>query len=121
MTWSHFKSHFHHYPELGFSLDLSRMPFPEGYFAAMEPRMQQAFASMQALESGAIANPDEQRMVGHYWLRAPRLAPTLQLANEITDTLAAIKAFTAKVHAGEIAGAGGKFKNLLVIGIGGSA
>jgi glucose-6-phosphate isomerase len=121
MSWSHFKSNFHHYPELGFSLDLSRLPFPEGYFAAMEPRLQQAFAAMQALEAGAIANPDEQRMVGHYWLRAPRLAPTLQLANEITDTLAAIKAFAARVHAGEIAGTGGKFKNLLIIGIGGSA
>ena len=27
------------------------------------------------LEKGAIANPDENRMVGHYWLRAPERAP----------------------------------------------
>ena len=32
---------------------------------------------MDALEKGAIANPDEDRMVGHYWLRAaPHMAPT---------------------------------------------
>ena len=30
-----------------------------------------------ALEKGAIANADEKRMVGHYWLRAPELAPRL--------------------------------------------
>ena len=34
-----------------------------------------AFSSMAALESGAVANPDEGRRVGHYWLRAPELAP----------------------------------------------
>ena len=39
----------------------------------MEPRMQKAFADMAALEAGAIANPDEKRMVGHYWLRNPAL------------------------------------------------
>jgi glucose-6-phosphate isomerase len=97
------------------------MPFPDDFFASMEPAMQQAFAAMQQLEAGAIANPDEKRMVGHYWLRAPQLAPTPALTEEITSTLAALKDFTAKVHAGTIAGPKGKFKNLLVIGIGGSA
>jgi glucose-6-phosphate isomerase len=76
---------------------------------------------MDALEKGAIANPDEKRMVGHYWLRAPQLAPTAEITAEITGTLEAIKAFTAKVHRGEIAGPAGKFRDLLVIGIGGSA
>jgi glucose-6-phosphate isomerase len=51
----------------------------------------------------------------------PQLAPNRQITAEITSTLAAIKAFAAKVHAGEIAGPKGKFKHLLVIGIGGSA
>jgi len=121
MTWSRFKTHRYHHPELGLSLDLSRMPFPDDFFAGMEPRMQSAFAAMKALEGGVIANPDEQRMVGHYWLRAPQLAPDPALAKEISSTLAAIGEFTAKVHAGEITGPKGKFKNLLVIGIGGSA
>jgi glucose-6-phosphate isomerase len=121
MTWSRFKSHFYHYADLGVSLDISRMPFPDDFLASSEPMMQEAFAAMARLESGAIANPDEKRMVGHYWLRAPQLAPNPALTNEITSTLAAIKDFTAKVHNGAIAGPKGKFKHLLVIGIGGSA
>jgi glucose-6-phosphate isomerase len=87
----------------------------------MEPQIQTAFDAMAKLEGGAIANPDEKRMVGHYWLRAPQLAPTPEITSEITTTLAAVKAFAAKVHSGEIAGPKGKFRNLLVIGIGGSA
>ena len=121
MNWSRFKSHFYHNAELGLSLDVSRIPFPDEFLATMAPRMEQAFADMAALENGAIANPDEQRMVGHYWLRAPRLAPTPELAGEISSTLTAIKAFAAKIHTGAVAGPKGKFKNLLVIGIGGSA
>ncbi|MCX6955944.1 MAG: glucose-6-phosphate isomerase [Verrucomicrobia bacterium] len=121
MTWSRFKTHSSHYADLGVSLDLSRLPFPDDFLASKEAAMQSAFADMAALEKGAIANPDEKRMVGHYWLRAPQLAPTPELTAEITSTLAAIKEFSAKVHAGTVAGPKGKFKELLVIGIGGSA
>jgi glucose-6-phosphate isomerase len=122
MNWSRFKTHYYQNSELGLALDISRIPFPEGFLTAKEPAMQQAFADMAALEKGAIANPDENRMVGHYWLRAPQLAPSPALAKEISDTLAAIKAFAADVHAGKILGSTGKkFTQLLVIGIGGSA
>ena len=121
MTWNRFKSHYYSNPKLGLSLDISRIPFPDGFLESMEPRLEQAFAAMDALEKGAIANPDEGRMVGHYWLRAPQLAPTPELSDAVTDTLAKIRDFTAKVHKGEIAGPAGKFKELLVIGIGGSA
>jgi glucose-6-phosphate isomerase len=121
MNWNRFKTHLLHNPDLGLSLDISRMPFPDSFLPSMESRMQEAMTAMTALEAGAIANPDEKRMVGHYWLRAPQLAPNPEIAHEITSTLAAVKDFAAKVHAGEIAGPKGKFKNLLVIGIGGSA
>jgi glucose-6-phosphate isomerase len=87
----------------------------------MEPRMQRAFSDMAALEAGAIANPDEKRMVGHYWLRAPQLAPKPELTREIVSTLASIKDFSARVHGGAVAAPGGRFTHLLVIGIGGSA
>jgi glucose-6-phosphate isomerase len=122
MTWSRFKNYYYQNSELGLSLDISRIPFPEGFLASKEAAMQQAYADMAALEKGAIANPDENRMVGHYWLRAPQLAPTAELGKEIADTLASIKAFAADVHAGKILGSTGKkFTQLLVIGIGGSA
>ncbi|MFI5337119.1 MAG: glucose-6-phosphate isomerase [Opitutales bacterium] len=122
MNWERFKSNLYHHPKLGFSLDLSRLPLPDDFLATMEPRMQAAFAAMVELERGAIANPDEKRMVGHYWLRAPQLAPQPELAEAITTTLATIKDFAAKVHQGAItAPGGGKFKEVLVVGIGGSA
>ena len=121
MTWSRFKEHYFQNPSLGFSLDISRIPFPDGFISSMEPAMQKAFAEMDALEGGAIANADENRRVGHYWLRSPELAPTAELTHEITSTLAAIKEFAGKVHRGEVAGPAGKFRELLVIGIGGSA
>ena len=122
MTWDRFKSLYYANPKLGLSLDVSRMPFPDDFPAALEPLLQKAFADMAALEGGAIANPDESRMVGHYWLRAPELAPNAELRTAITSTLEAIKVFTAKVHKGGIAApGGGKFREILVIGIGGSA
>src|SRR5688500_17300586 len=121
MTWNRFKTHFFHNADLGVSLDISRIPFPDDFLTSMEPRMQEAYTAMAALEGGAIANPDENRMVGHYWLRAPHLSPTPELASEISSTLAAIKDFAGKVHSGAVGGPKGKFKNLLVIGIGASA
>jgi glucose-6-phosphate isomerase len=120
-SWPRFKQHNHPYPELGVSLDISRIPFPDGFLPAMEPRLRKAYSDMQALERGAISNPDENRMVGHYWLRAPGLAPTPEIAGEIRDTLAAIKDFASRVHSGAVAAPGGTFRHMLLIGIGGSA
>ena len=122
MTWDRFKSLYYTHPKLGLSLDVSRMPFPDDFPASMEAKLKQAFTDMAALEGGAIANSDEKRMVGHYWLRAPELAPTEELRTAITSTLEAMKAFVAKVHKGGLTAPGGaKFKEVLVIGIGGSA
>jgi glucose-6-phosphate isomerase len=120
-SWPRFKKYFYQNGGLGIALDISRIPFPDDFLGTMEPGMQKAFADMAALEKGAIANPDEKRMVGHYWLRAPQLAPAPELTKEIVSTLAAIKDFAARVHSGAVSGPQGKFRHLLVIGIGGSA
>ncbi|CAA9222351.1 MAG: Glucose-6-phosphate isomerase [uncultured Chthoniobacterales bacterium] len=120
--WDRFQKHFLEYPEIGLSLDISRMRFADGFLAEMEPAAQRAFASMGELEGGAIANPDEERMVGHYWLRDSRLAPNEQLRHDVDETKRRIQEFAAQVHSGESAGSkGGRFRNLLLIGIGGSA
>ena len=119
--WQRFQKYYTEFSTLGLAVDLSRMNVDDEFFAKMEPRMQKAFAEMTSLESGAIANPDENRMVGHYWLRNPSLAPTPEIRREIEETVARIKDFAAKIHAGEIRGAGGSFRNYLLIGIGGSA
>lgn len=119
--WERFQKYYTEFSKLGLAVDLSRMNVDDAFFAAMESRVQKAFADMAALEKGAIANPDENRMVGHYWLRNPALAPTPDIRKEIEETLVRIKNFAAQIHAGKIRGAGGAFNNYLLIGIGGSA
>lgn len=120
--WQRFQKHYTEFPTLGLALDVSRMNFGDDFFPTMQPRLAKAFAAMAELEKGAIANPDEKRMVGHYWLRNAALAPTPEIAKEITDTLTAVEKFAAEVHDGsEVHGTGGPFKRLLVVGIGGSA
>jgi len=119
--WARFQQTYTEFPAAGLALDLSRVDFPDGFLAAMDAPLKQAFAAMDALEKGAIANPDEQRMVGHYWLRAPALAPTAALRAEIEQTVESVEAFAADVHAGIVAGQGGTFTEVLVTGIGGSA
>ncbi|MCB1054277.1 MAG: glucose-6-phosphate isomerase [Acidobacteria bacterium] len=107
---------------LGLRLDLSRMGLPEGFLGDHEDAMARAFAAMAALEAGAIANPDENRRVGHYWLRAPGLAPEPALAASIRDTVDAVRRFAQGVHAGTVRPPRAeRFTDLLVIGIGGSA
>jgi len=120
-TWERFLAYYKEYPSLGISMDLSRVEWPDGFFSSMQSKVEDAFNAMTDLEKGAIANPDENRMVGHYWLRAPELAPEPQITHEISRTLEKIKAFTHKVHSGQLRGEKGGFRNLIVIGIGGSA
>ncbi len=110
------------YSELGFSLDLSRMDIPPSFHEEMAPKIEKAFANLKALEAGEIANPDEGRMVGHYWLRNADLAPNAEIKAQITEPLAQLKQFARDVSTGAISPpAGGVFENLLIIGIGGSA
>ena len=119
--WQRFQKYYSQYPTIGLALDPSRVRVPDGFFEQMEPQMQRAFAAMAELERGAIANPDEQRMVGHYWLRQPALAPTPEIRREIEETLQAVKSFAQDVHEEKVRGAQGGFRNVLVVGIGGSA
>ena len=119
--WERFQQYHTAFPTVGLAVDLSRMKVDEAFFAGMEPAINHAFTAMAALEKGAIANPDENRMVGHYWLRNPALAPTPEIAGEIQRAVAQIHEFAGKVHKGTVAGAGGTFKHFLLVGIGGSA
>jgi len=120
--WPRFEKYFLRYENPDFSIDISRMRFPDDFFEKMRSRVDKAYVDMRELEAGAIANPDEHRMVGHYWLRDSKLAPTPELRADIDETNARIKQFAADVHAGKIAPEkGGKFKHVLLIGIGGSA
>lgn len=120
--WETFKERLVYDVSSSFSLDTSRLTYDDAYLARMEPAAQAALDSMRQLERGAIANPDENRMVGHYWLRAPQLAPSEELRKSVVTTVAAIKLFAERVHSGAIKPpTSDKFTHILVVGIGGSA
>jgi glucose-6-phosphate isomerase len=81
-----------------------------------------ALADMERLEIGERVNIDEDRMVGHYWLRAPELAPTTAITDAIQRELSRVRSFAESVRNGACCAPSGKpFSSLLLIGIGGSA
>jgi len=120
--WQNFKRDLIALPQLGIRVDYSRMGLTPGWLESMEEPLQQAFAAMEQLEGGAVANPDEGRQVGHYWLRAPQFAPEAAIATAIDATIDGVLDFAARVHSGEVAPVKAtRFTDLLVVGIGGSA
>ncbi|MDB9326313.1 glucose-6-phosphate isomerase, partial [Nodularia spumigena CS-590/02] len=120
--WQRYQNWLYFHEGLGLYLDVSRMGFDHAFVESLRPKFDKAFADMAELEKGAIANPDEGRMVGHYWLRNPDLAPTPELTQEIVQTLEQIEAFAEKVHTGAIhPPKASRFTDIISIGIGGSA
>jgi glucose-6-phosphate isomerase len=120
--WQRYQDWLYRHEDLGLYLDISRIRFDDAFVNQMQPKFAKAFNDMAALESGAIANPDENRMVGHYWLRDPDRAPSAALKQDILSTLQDIKTFTQQIHTGALYPPGQeKFTDLLCIGIGGSA
>ncbi len=120
--WTIFGSTVLYSPRTKLLMEWGGMDLNDEYIFSMEKKMDKALKGMAELEGGAIANPDEERMVGHYWLRAPGKAPTKELEDEIVSCLERVKAFVADVHSGRICGEkGGAFKYALVGGIGGSS
>ena len=120
--WQRYQKWLYFHEGLGFYLDVSRMRFDDAFVEALQPKFEKAFADMVELEKGAIANPDENRMVGHYWLRNPSLAPTPEFQKEIVDSVEHIEAFAEKIHTGGIhPPKAPRFTDIISIGIGGSA
>ena len=107
MSFDQFSADLLRYSDLGFSLDTSLMDIPSSFRAEARDKITTAFSDMRALESGAVANPDEKRMVGHYWLRTPELAPTEELRIAITKPIEELARFAPRIHEGTIAPPGG--------------
>ena len=113
--WDRYQKYHLSHAGLGISLDVSRMKFPDDFISRMTSASERALEGMRALEAGAESNPDEHRMVGHYWLRAADSAPNGDIANAIKGANEAVDRFAAEIHAS------GEFTDVLVVGIGGSA
>ena len=109
-----------HHPRLPWVLDCSRMHIEPA--ALDQLPWARVLSEMEALESGAVANPDEDRQVGHYWLRSPERAPTMGQAREIGETTERLRHFAAKIRSGgTTADDGSRFTDVIAVGIGGSA
>ncbi len=108
------------HPLRAWSLDATRMGLDAARLDALP--WARAFADLRALEAGELANPDEQRQVGHYWLRAPERSPTVGQARAIGEAIEAVRGFADRVRRGALlAPEGDPFTDLVHIGIGGSA
>ncbi len=124
-SWSRYRALSLHLPSLGVAIDLSKTSLPDDALIRdplVARGFPEAFAAMKARERGARASPDRNRMVGHYWLRTPELAPDPALRAVIPATFSQVKTFARDVAAGQIAPPKGpRFRNLLVIATGGPA
>lgn len=107
---------------LDLELDLADAGLEEAGLAGAGAALEAALAAMDALEGGSIANADEGRMVGHYWLRDPARAPDPAIGAAIVRSWDAIDGFASGVRSGRIAAADGRpFRGAILVGIGGSA
>lgn len=120
-SWDRFKKYYLKHPKFDFSIDISKVAFNESWLKNFDKKFKVAMKDMKSLEKGAIANPDENRMVGHYWLRKPALSPNPQIKRAIEQSRKAVRNFSQRVLSGKVKGQKGQFTHLLVIGIGGSA
>ncbi|MCB0320419.1 MAG: hypothetical protein KDD60_05785 [Bdellovibrionales bacterium] len=120
--WLSFQANSWSDQETGVWLDFSEVPEFETWKAGADELFQKGIAELKAIEAGEAVNSDEKRMVGHYWLRTPTLAPNAEIQECITRELQHIEEFAADVIAGRILSDSGKrFRHVVQIGIGGSA
>ncbi len=121
-AWNNFTNNLYTNSDLGFFLDLSDASIITSKIQSFGGQIHAALKDMDALEKGAKSNPDEDRQVGHYWLRNPDISPTSEICQLIKDTIRDIKIFAFDILNGRLRNpAGQTFTHLLLIGIGGSA
>jgi glucose-6-phosphate isomerase len=121
LLWDRYQKYLCVTPELGISLDISRVNFPSKYLTRMSPSISAALSSMADLEAGAISNLDEQRMVGHYWLRCPEIAPNSNISSSIQTSTKDIVRFAERIRKGGRSNRHKPFKRVIHVGIGGSS
>ena len=95
------------------SVNVSGMRVAQTALESDSSKLESALAEMSALEAGEIANKDEERMVGHYWLRDSTKAPYPEIKDLIDQTLQDIELWCEQSSK--------EFTDAVVIGIGGSS
>ncbi len=108
--------------DLGMWVDVSKMGFGNIDLDKNKNFFDKAISSMINLENGAYANIDENRQVGHYWLRNSKLSPSETIRNKIETSIESIEKFGENVISGNITNSNKKrFTDVFWIGIGGSS
>jgi len=120
-NWEKFSKYLWFNDALNIWIDISKINFTEKEFEAINQKFVNVFKALDELENGSIANIDENRQVGHYWLRNSSIAPNEILKNKIDNEISSIKEFGKEILEGNILNSTNqKYTDVLWIGIGGS-
>ncbi len=120
-NWKKFSNYLWFNNELNIWIDISKINFIEEDFEDINKKFVKVFNALDDLENGAIANIDENRQVGHYWLRNSSIAPSNIIRDKIDNEISNIKEFGKEILEGNILNSKfQKYTDVLWIGIGGS-
>ena len=120
-SWDKFCNYLWFNKNLNIWLDISKINFTTNEINNLEERFLDVFSSIKELEKGAISNIDENRQVGHYWLRNPSISPSSKIGEEIRADINSISEFGKQILNGDIKNMiNQQYTDVLWIGIGGS-
>ena len=120
-SWDKFCNYLWFDKKLNIWLDISKINFTSKEIKNLEDKFIDVFSSIKELENGAISNIDENRQVGHYWLRNPSISPSSKIEEEINADINAISEFVKQILNGDIKNNNNQsYTDVLWIGIGGS-
>ena len=120
-SWDKFCNYLWFDKKLNIWLDISKINFTSNEIKNIEDKFIDVFTSIKELENGAISNIDENRQVGHYWLRNPSISPSSKIEEEIRADFNAIFEFGKQILNGDIRNKNNQqYTDVLWIGIGGS-
>jgi len=120
-SWDKFCDYLWFDKKLNIWLDISKINFTIKEIKYLEDKFTDVFSSIKDLENGAISNIDENRQVGHYWLRNPSISPSSKIGEEIRADINEISEFGKQILNGDIKNKNNQqYTDVLWIGIGGS-
>ncbi len=100
--WKKFSNYLWYSNDLNIWIDISKIKFNSDDFQNINQKFVNVFKALEELENGAISNIDENRQVGHYWLRNSSIAPNNILKNKIDNEISSIKEFGKDILEGNI-------------------
>ncbi len=120
--WNKFVKYLWFDEDINMWLDISKVLFNEKQITEIERKFKNVYKASKDLEDGSISNVDENRQVGHYWLRNSNIAPDKEIGKQIEEEIKNIEEFSSQILNKKILNKNGSFfTDVLWIGIGGSA